>query len=434
MMTTDGLIAGAARHDITPDGPIWLDGYGNRTAPSEGVYLPIAARALFLAQAEEMALLLSAEVLGYDLAQARRIKRAISRATGVPERAIALAATHTHCGPRVAEMAMPGEIDPVYRARFEQALVDVARAAIATTAEVCVRRATTDWDLAINRRTRTPGGMVMRPNPHAPCDRRVTTLWLETPEGVPVASLTTYACHPTSRGGSLIGGDYPGAMMAALERDCGGVHLFALGCAGDIRPHFVGEDGGFRPATVEEVLARGEELAQRVRAARERATDSGPISLRAERAWAALPFATLPSREQLVAVARDDRSPLRRLWAERMLDLPALPAVAVAELQAIRLTRDVALICYAGEVVIDYAVWLKQQWPACVPIAYCNGSVGYVPSARIYPEGGYEVDGAYPYYLQPAPFAPAVEAILREATTLLLHRLGVSPATDGFDD
>jgi len=373
-------------------------------------------------------------VLGYDRGQAARIKRAISRATDVPERAIVLAATHTHCGPRVAEMAMPGEIDPTYRARFERTLVDVARAAIAAAREARFRQATTDWDLAINRRTPTPSGMVMRPNPDAPCDRTVTTLWLETQDGTPIASLTTYACHPTSRGGSLIGGDYPGVTMAALERDCGGVHLFALGCAGDIRPNFVTDEGGFRPATVEEVFARGEELAQRVRAARDRATEVGPLSLRAERAWAALPFAALPTRERLLAVAQEDRSPLRRLWAERMLGLPALPASAVAELQAMRLAHEVALVCYAGEVVVDYAIWVKRRWPACVPIAYCNGSVGYVPSARIYPEGGYEVDGAYPYYLQPAPFAPAVEAILREATGVLLDRLGIAAADGEADD
>ena len=51
--------------------------------------------------------------------------------------------------------------------------------------------------------------------------------------------------------------------------------------------------------------------------------------------------------------------------------------------------------------------------PTCRRTAAISGSlvlprasVGYVPSRRIYPEGGYEVDGAYHYYGQPGPFTP----------------------------
>jgi neutral ceramidase len=40
------LRAGAGRVDITPDGPIWLSGYGDRTHPSTGVLTKLWAKAL----------------------------------------------------------------------------------------------------------------------------------------------------------------------------------------------------------------------------------------------------------------------------------------------------------------------------------------------------------------------------------------------------
>src|SRR6266545_363247 len=87
------LHAGAAKVDITPTAPQWLDGYGNRTGPSEGVYLPIGARALYLAAGGGEGMVVSAEVLGYDRPQAARIRAAIGAATGMDPRHVVLTGT-----------------------------------------------------------------------------------------------------------------------------------------------------------------------------------------------------------------------------------------------------------------------------------------------------------------------------------------------------
>ncbi|MBI3909907.1 MAG: hypothetical protein HY320_03125 [Armatimonadetes bacterium] len=428
-MTDRTLRLGAARVDITPAGPQWLDGYGNRTAPSDGVYLPIAARALLLASGQERALLVSTEVLAFDAGQARRVKAAIARTTSIPEEAIILAATHTHCAPRVCDLVMPGAVDPVYRNWFEDRLVDAACRAATAAQSIQVRIGRTEWDLGINRRLWTPSGTVMQPNPAGVIDREVTTFWFEGADGRVHASLTIHACHPTSRGGSRIGGDYPGVLMATLERDLGGIHLFALGCAGDVRPAFIGPHGGFRTAEIAEVFARGEALAERVRATRAAAIPVAGPSVRAHREWVDLPLATPPGLAELKEIAAQDASPLRRLWASRMLaelTRGPLPTSVPFEIQAVSLGDVCPLVCYAGEMVVDYALSLNARHPGAVPVAYCNGSVGYVPSRRIYPEGGYEVDGSYPYYAQPAPFRLEVEERIAAATDRLLARLATA--------
>ena len=54
--------------------------------------------------------------------------------------------------------------------------------------------------------------------------------------------------------------------------------------------------------------------------------------------------------------------------------------------------------------------------------AYANGNIGYIPTARAYLEGGYEVDSAYRYYgLQ--MIGPESEAVVVRAAARLLSVL-----------
>lgn len=416
------LRAGAAIIDITPGTPQWLDGYGNRTSPSEGVYLPIQARALYLAAGDGEALLLSAEVLAYSHEQAARIRRAIGAATGVRPGDVILTATHTHCAPRVCDMIMPGEVDPIYRAWFEERLVEVAAAARGNPQPVALSLSRGEGTLGVNRRVLTETGAIMRPNPDGVNEPSITTAWFDSAEGRPIASLTVYACHPTCRGGPLIGGDYPGIMCRDLE-ERGGVALFALGCAGDIRPHFTNEQGGFRMADVAEVETAGQAIDAEVWRAREQREALEVRRVRVSGEEVELPFSVLPTSEALAATAARDADPLRRAWAERLLAAGAAGLLASTpfEIQVLGLAPAIAWIFMAGEMVIDYARTLaRSSGPAIVPAGYANGSVGYVPSRRIHPEGGYEVCGAHYYYGQPAPYAGEVEDLVLSSARRLV--------------
>ncbi len=59
--------------------------------------------------------------------------------------------------------------------------------------------------------------------------------------------------------------------------------------------------------------------------------------------------------------------------------------------------RDLTLVGLSGEVVVDYVAFLEkvlgpnQLWIA----GYCNDVFGYLPSARVLAEGGYETRGLY---------------------------------------
>jgi len=74
--------------------------------------------------------------------------------------------------------------------------------------------------------------------------------------------------------------------------------------------------------------------------------------------------------------------------------------------------RDLTLVGLSGEVVVDYVAFLEKAlgplrlWP----VAYCNDVFGYLPSARVLHEGGYETRGLYAG--STGLFAPAAQDVL----------------------
>jgi len=83
----------------------------------------------------------------------------------------------------------------------------------------------------------------------------------------------------------------------------------------------------------------------------------------------------------------------------------------------IRLGSDVTLIALASEIVVDYSLRLKRELanpPGMVWVAgYSNGYFGYIPSARVLAEGGYEA---------PA-YAPTIEETIVGKAKELVKRL-----------
>ena len=76
--------------------------------------------------------------------------------------------------------------------------------------------------------------------------------------------------------------------------------------------------------------------------------------------------------------------------------------------------NDLAMVFLGGEVVADYGLRLKREldrtrlWIN----AYSNDVAFYVPSRRMIPEGGYEVEASMVYYGHPARLAETTEDLI----------------------
>ena len=75
----------------------------------------------------------------------------------------------------------------------------------------------------------------------------------------------------------------------------------------------------------------------------------------------------------------------------------------------------------SGEVVVSYGLHVRERSGGKVlPMGYANGMTGYVPTAKIIAEGGYEGGESITWFLLPAPFAPEVEPVLTAAIDRML--------------
>jgi hypothetical protein len=117
-----------------------------------------------------------------------------------------------------------------------------------------------------------------------------------------------------------------------------------------------------------------------------------------------------------------------RHWAERTLNQlrsnTALHAVT-SEVQVIRF-GDLALVSAPGELFVELGLAVKRG--AGVPnlflCGFGNDNVGYIPTRRAYPLGGYEINDAYRYYAYPAALAPEAGEHYVQTAVTLCHSLG----------
>ncbi len=410
---------GIAQTDITPAESVWLNGYGNREQKSEGVYQALRAGAIYLRGEADEAMILTADHIGYGPSYASEAKLNISQATGLLPRQIILTATHTHCAPFFSPWIMPGEIGVGYAAFLHRRLVEVAVAAKGrcVRGDVSFSRGTSTF--GVNRRLPDgQGGILFAPCPDGPVDRDLDTLWFHDRQGQPLGSLTVYGCHPTSLGGYMIGGDYPGFLCRQLESEKGAPAFFATGCAGDIRPWFNPGESGFARPTLDELEAASNVMASEVLQSQSQARPVDSAALRADTAFHLLPYTELPKREAVEQEAEETTDRRRRDWARQvilpLLDSGDLPCACPQEIQVLQLDGDLRLVFMGGEILTEIGLHIKTSLePATtVTVGYANGLIGYVPGKKTYALGGYEVASSYHLFLRPAPFTEEAEDLV----------------------
>src|SRR3954463_3801375 len=95
-----GWRAGAATIDITPDRSLWMAGFAARTQASQGVALPLHAKALALKCGNQpTAVLVTTDLLGVTASMTDRVAALVQRRHQLRRANILFNASHTHCGP-----------------------------------------------------------------------------------------------------------------------------------------------------------------------------------------------------------------------------------------------------------------------------------------------------------------------------------------------
>ncbi|HEV3262072.1 MAG TPA: neutral/alkaline non-lysosomal ceramidase N-terminal domain-containing protein [Gemmataceae bacterium] len=422
---------GLARVKITPERPVFLEGYAERNKPFDKVATDLYAKALVLEDRKgRRAVVVTSDLIGFPAAIAEPICARISKKTGLKREQILLTVSHCHTGPRLSldvkardgMSAADAQRTVDYTRQLQDKVVDVV-----VKAGARLEPARLSWGVGVaqfvmNRREFTPQGVILGANPRGLADRSAPVLRVDTPEGKLRAVLLGAAVHNTTLTGKCyeVCGDYAGFAQAYVEERYPSVQaMFILGCAGDADP--------WQRGTMQLAREHGATLGKEV--CRVLETKLRPVRGRLEVAFghADLPLQKPPSRPELEKQAARQGS-IRAWVAKQMLAAldrgEKLPTRYRCPLAVWQFGRDLTLVGLSGEVVVDYVPMLEEAlgpnrlWIA----AYCNDVFGYLPSARVLREGGYETRGLYTGGI--GYFSPKAQDVLVEKVRELARKAG----------
>ena len=396
--------AGFATLKITPTKPVLLAGYASRTDPSREVAGDLYLKALALDDgrgAQGRAVLITADLIGFRKDITEEVAARIMQKTGLRREQLLFNASHTHSGPDLsidADDAAKSEGHAnthQFIQQFKDQVVQVVDAALADMKPARLSWATGVCSFVMNRREFTPTGVKLGVNPRGYVDRSVPVLRVEGADGRLRGVVFGYACHNTTLTGQnyAVHGDYAGEAQQHIEAaQPGVVAMFMLGCAGDANPH--------PRNTLENAKDHGRELGTEVLRVLDGKFDALQPPLRTALQYVDIPLKQPPTRDKLDEIARNGAS-YEKIMASRMIvELEKgnkLQTHYHAPVAAWQFGNGLTLIGLPGETTSGYIRLTEQELgPRKLWIAgYCNDVFGYLPTADVLREGGYETRGLY---------------------------------------
>jgi neutral ceramidase len=414
--------AGAAAVKITPPVGTPMAGYYSERA-AEGVHDDLYAKVLVLEKDGVRAALVSLDLISTTHEFVAEARREIEKSTGLRGQNVMISATHAHTGPVVGsrglrEKTLGGQSDLARRyqaelpARIARA-VQQAEAAL-TPAQAWAARGREDA-IAFNRRYHMADGSVgwnpgvLNPRivkPAGPIDPDVPVVYFETMNHKPIAFYVNYAVHLDNIGGVQISADLP-CTLARLLADVKGpdlVTVYTTGTCGDV--NHINVNWSERQQGFANAARMGTILAAAVLRTLPALKPIQPGMLQCRTQNVALPLPGISPQDvdrarETVGRGGYDRpgkpSFLELVQAFKVLDVATRDGKPLeAEVQAITLGNELAWVGLPGEIFAELGLSLKQDslFRQTMIAELANGSIGYVPSRRAFPQGNYEVVSA----------------------------------------
>ena len=415
---------GAARVEITPRAGLPMDGYGARASGALGTHDPLHVRAIAAEGDDGVAVgLVVADLLFVGPRLQAAVAARVLASTGISRDRLQLVGTHTHSGPAFDEWSAE---EDVLGARIADAVSEAwgrrrpGRAAIGT-GEV--------HGIGANRRPQ--GG---------PVDDRVMVARFDDESGRPIATLVNYGCHPTTLGPDnlLYSADYPGVACRLLDEAIGGVTVFTTGPQGDVNPGGYSPEGSMIGIVVPWRTFESAERYGRLIADCAAAVHAGlrPADPTRDGIWGTgttleLARKDLPdaaAAREAVALAGTAERAIRAAGLSEDAVYHAKAASAYADLLAVQAADPersgpvrlrisalgigpVVHIGIPGELFVALGQQIRERLdPAVTCIAVLSdGTVGYIPTAAAFAEGGYEPNASV---LRPGEGERLVDAVV----------------------
>lgn len=428
---------GTARAKITPQSHMWMGGFASRTKPAEGTLDDLYAKVLVLEAPDGgVGVILTADLVGIPKWLYENLAKEMARRHGLDRRQIRFAASHTHSGPVLRE-ALPDiyPLDDAQRkliAEYSDWIMPVLVNALSAAFEN--RSPATLWTgeghatIAVNRRTNDESKLLeilaRGEKPKGPSDFAVPVLAIRALDGSLRTLVFGYAAHTSTLiENQLYSADYCGVSMRAIETKYPGTQaMFWQGC---------GSDQSCAPrGSVALCQQRGEDLAKALQEVLDRPMTPVAPTFRAAFEFIPLDFGGQPTAAELEGIAAG--KDYRARWARRLLNELAAGRTFATRypeypVQVWRLGDQQLWIALGGEVCVDYALRFKREYgPQTWVNGYANDVMAYIPSRRLWEEGGYQA-GAFEVYGLPANrWCADIEDRIAGAVSRLVKQTGGS--------
>lgn len=387
------------KESVTPDWPIRLEGFRERILPNEGIYDDIYTMALLLDDGKKKVLLITIDVCLLDSFFPSEIKKRINAKYGLDEDNIIVHAIHTHAAPvTFLSNSQKGTPDSDSILRFlkllEQKIMLCAGNCMSHLKEGYIEIGTGKTYIGMSRRQKKPEGIKIGPNPEEEIDRQIYALTIKNSNGKAEAIVFSCPCHPVVLyyDNMYISADFPGAARAEIEKKYpGAAAMFLQGAGADINPAVLVADDKYRKTHYSDVLFIGRVLANDIDNILQKGMKRLDVSI--DLCWdkILLPLKDHPAKENKPDIRQD---------------------VVQGEIQAaiVKLSDDFRIVMLDGEICNQLGMYIKELFTSgdTMVLGYVNGCIGYLPTAKIVREGGYEsVRTRFA-----APFAESVEKVL----------------------
>lgn len=402
--------AGAAKEITTPPVGTLLYGYTPDTV-STSVHDDLSVTCLALSQHEETALLMTAEIGDIQTELTKEILKVLSEETGISERNMIIASTHTHSAPNLSGVSGWGELNREYfDTIFMPQLIKAVKKAIENLAPAEISVGVTESLVGINRRQQYENGQIgLGQNPHGCFDPNMTLISVrnkETKEGI--LNLIHYGCHGTSAGRNHeITRDWSGIMIDRLEKETGTLTAFFNGAIGDVGPRLT---NGHTTGDISYTEELGGIAASDAMKAYKSRGGYHEGELKIFRDEVRLPYKEMPTIEETEKKINKFPEPEKLINIDRLeyehyketLEFLRNPTCEVPEFftypQTIISLGDIVFVPFPFEMFSEIILRLREYspYPYTLGLSCANGYNVYLPSEDQLCRGGYEV-GCFMY-------------------------------------
>ena len=394
------VAAGFSRRVITPDNQVWLAGYGNRERAPDGLIHDLWVKVMALkGKNSKTVIIATTDHMGMSKKVYESIYSKVAEKFDIARSDFMLTFSHNHCGP-----CLTGDLIDYYPADVHQrTLVNEYTEWMELQVAGAVEEALGNMQparlymgegrctFAVNRRDNIESevpGLISKGKPlKGVVDHYVPVLAVRSQDDSLLAILFGYACHPTTMSFNSWCGDYPGFAQINIEKKYPGVNaMFFNACGGDQNPlprrklELCENYGKMLSDAVEEVVEN----------------HMKPVSseINSDFRYVNLDYEEIVTKDKLLPIANSESS-IQERWAKRMIKLidsgTEFNSSYPFPIQVWSFGDDLLLIGMAGETVVDYSHLFKSKFGAGTWVCgYANEMIAYIPSRRVWEEGGYE--------------------------------------------